>query len=133
MSELNKDTDWRRVRRAMASYVASTSLRTLTGETGGGSPSGLQKFLDGATPKRKGADYLEWYLRKGQEWGGEDDVLEAAIEVILRHTKKDRRGWMQEVLEEETGNAVRAGGLAQWTVHADLPTGHRSIPLPDPQ
>ncbi len=52
------------------------------------SPSALQNFIDGATPKRRGGAYLKWCLEYGAEWGSDDDVLEAAIEAVVRSTQR---------------------------------------------
>jgi hypothetical protein len=69
MSDLNEETDWQAVRRVMNNKIAASSLRELTRNFGGVSPSGLQNFLDGATPKRKGAVYLEWFIKEGTRVG----------------------------------------------------------------
>lgn len=107
MSDLNEETDWQAVRRAMNNKIAASSLRELARDLGGVSPSGLQNFLDGATPKRKGAVYLEWFIKEGPHWGSEDNVLEAAIEVVVRHTARERRGEVRGYIEEATGIANR--------------------------
>lgn len=107
MSDLNEETDWQTVRRAMNNKIAASSLRELARNLGGISPSGLQNFLDGATPKRKGAVYLEWFIKEGSRWGSEDNVLEAAIEVVVRHTPREHRGAVRRYVEEATGIAHR--------------------------
>lgn len=107
MSDLNEDTDWQAVRRAMNNKIAASSLRELARDLGGVSPTGLQNFLDGATPKRKGAVYLEWFIKEGPHWGSEDNVLEAAIEVVVRHTPRERRGEVRAYVENATGLAGR--------------------------
>lgn len=107
MNDLNEDTDWQAVRRAMNNKIAATSLRELARDLGNISPSGLQKFLDGATPKRRGGVYLNWFLNHGPQWGSDDDVLEAAIEVVVRSTQRERRGEVRAYVETATGLASR--------------------------
>jgi hypothetical protein len=107
MNDLNEDTDWQAVRRAMNNKIAATSLRDLARDLGGVSPSGLQNFLDGATPKRRGGVYLEWFLKEGPRWGADDDVLEAAIDVVVRGTPRERRGEVRAYVEQATGIANR--------------------------
>ena len=107
MNDVEEEIDWLPIRRAMQNKIDATSLRELARELGGVSPSGLQNFLDGATPKRKGQVYLEWFLKEGPRWGGGDDVLTAAIEVVLRHSHRDRRAEVRQYVEDATGISAR--------------------------
>ena len=107
MNDVEDETDWLPIRRAMENKIDATSLRELSRELGVVSASGPQKFLDGATPKQKGQVYLEWFLKEGPRWGGDDDVLNAAIEVVVRHSHRDRRGEVRRYVEDVTGISTR--------------------------
>lgn len=97
--------DWTAVRRAMLNRVKAASLRELARELGDMSPSGLQNFLDGAFPRRKGPAFAEWFLREGARWLGEPDtVLDAAIEVVIAHASPNRRDEVRAYLHHATGD-----------------------------
>lgn len=100
MSEIDEQFDWGPVRRAMRNRVNATSLRDLARDLGGMSPSGLQHFLDGTTPRRKGPIFMEWYLKAGAQWTEEDTVLAAAIEVVVAHTAPARRDELRTYLDD---------------------------------
>lgn len=109
MHDTDEEIDWQMVRRAMQNKVDATGLRELARDLGAIrkvgeiSPSGLQKFLDGATPQRNGPTFVQWFLQEGVRWGSEDDVLLAAIAVILRHATPDRRREVRQFIEAATG------------------------------
>jgi hypothetical protein len=100
MGESDESFDWGPVRRAMRNRVSATSLRDLARELGGMSPTGLQKFLDGVTPRRKGAVFLQWFLTAGPRWTEEEAVLAAAIKVVVGHATPDRRDELRTYLQE---------------------------------
>lgn len=115
-----------RLREAVAGGVEATSLRQVARAVGM-SPSGLQKFLDGATPYSGTRRKLErWYVREsavtyGAELGGgtalaalrvltqdlpahsEQHALEeilASLEHAHRVAHRSMPGWLREVREE---------------------------------
>lgn len=107
-SETTKtQTDWEPIRRAMRRRIDATSLRDFARELDGVSPSGLQNFIDGTTPKGNAEVYRTWFLRHGAQWGGGDAVLEFAIEIVIRSTPHQRRGEVRAYVEEATGIASR--------------------------
>ena len=101
--EMDEAVDWTTVRRAMLNRVRAASLRELARDLGDMSPTGLQRFLDGGFPRRKGPVFVQWFLREGARWLGEPDaVLAAAIEVVIAHTALDRRDELRSYLEHAT-------------------------------
>jgi len=98
MRESGETFDWGPVRRAMRNRVDATSLRDLARDLGM-SPSGLQNFLDGVTPRRKGPIFMEWFLKAGARWTDENAVLAAAVEVVVAHASHDRREDLRTYLQ----------------------------------
>lgn len=99
MRESDEAIDWGPVRRAMRNRVNATSLRDLARDLAM-SPSGLQNFLDGVTPRSKGPVFMEWFLKAGARWTDENAVLAAAIEVVVAHAEHDRRDSVRTYLQD---------------------------------
>lgn len=100
MKDCGESFDWGPVRRAMRNRVNATSLRDLARDLGGMSPTGLQNFLDGVTPLRKGPVFMEWFLKAGARWTDENAVLAAAIAVVVAHSAPDRREYVRTCLQD---------------------------------
>src|SRR5690606_2328711 len=75
-----------RLRDAVESGVRNRSLRGVAREVGM-SPSGLQKFLDGATPYTMTRQKLErWYVREAARYGGGPGTGSAlaALQILIQ-------------------------------------------------
>jgi len=97
------------VRDALRESVAVTSLRSTARELKM-SPTGLQGFIDGATPyvktsRRARAWYAAWSFRRGAT----DEADEAAIGVLVSTIGEERRGTATEELRQTVAR-LRGGG-----------------------
>ncbi|HEX7118643.1 MAG TPA: hypothetical protein VF212_07645 [Longimicrobiales bacterium] len=82
-----------RLREAVAERVDAHSLRSVARAVGM-SPTGLQKFLDGATPYSATRRKLErWYVREAASYGGVADAesVRAALHVLGRDLPRGER------------------------------------------
>lgn len=94
------------LRKVIAARLSEMSLRSLAREVGM-SPSGLQKFVDGAAPYHPTRQKLErWYVGEAAEEraGMTPGVAQAALGVLLRDLAPSRR---REAVRELV-RAVRA-------------------------
>lgn len=101
-----------RLREAVAGRVEDRSLRQVAREVGM-SASGLQKFLDGATPYSSTRRKIErWYVREAARYGGglgPDSAL-AALHVLVQDLAPAERGAALRGMLDALGAAFRAAG-----------------------
>ncbi len=122
-----------RVRDVLAERVDAHSLRRVAREVGM-SPSGLQKFLDGATPYSSTRRKLErWYVREAATYGGEPGVesLLAALHVLGQGLPRAERDRALADIVDRLEAAYRAAGRTPPDWLAEL-RGGRARPSRDP-
>lgn len=102
-----------RLRAAVEGGVAARSLRGVAREVGM-SPSGLQKFRDGATPYAATRRKLEeWYLREAAQRDPSDDVVPvlAALRILTSGLPTSRRARVAAAIVDQVEAAYRSQQL----------------------
>jgi len=102
------------LRRAVAGSVSATSLRQVAREVGM-SPTGLRKFLSGASPYSATRRKLEhWYVRHGR--GPDVHSALSALEVLVQDLPPaDRIQAMEGILDVLVQSV--SGKLPNWIKH----------------
>ncbi|HEX6937969.1 MAG TPA: hypothetical protein VF158_01055 [Longimicrobiales bacterium] len=118
-----------RLREAVAERVDAQSLRRVAREVGM-SPTGLQKFLHGATPYSATRRKLErWYVREVASYGGAPDAesLRAALHILGRDLPRGERERALADIVQRLETAYRDAGLAPppWLAEIRVGVGGR--------
>lgn len=103
-----------RLREAVEDSVAASSLRGVAREVGM-SPSGLQKFRDGATPYSSTRRKLEhWFMREAARREPADDAVPvlAALQLLTSGLPESERVRVAAQLIDEVESAYRARRLS---------------------
>jgi hypothetical protein len=105
-----------RLREAVEGGIAARSLRGVAREVGM-SPSGLQKFIDGATPYSMTRRKLErWYVREAAQYGGGPGAGSAlaALHILTHELPLQQR-------EEATREILEVREAAHRGLHRRIP------------